>query len=283
MLTTEGKNQIRRYLAGWVPAIAKSVSFGIGTRAEALTDAALQMETARAAITLTAFDFVNNELVYKASVPDDYVGKIYEVGIYSLEVDPAAGEFSSRTLSTFDSASEDWVNTSTLAAATYGTTSTRVGADSMLMAPSSSTTLTYGLKNIALDLSGYSSADTFNFAFNVGNANTSAIKFRFLTDASNYYDFTLGAQTAGYKFVEVTKGTATATGTPSWTNITEIQVITTSGAGGASSVEFDSIRIEDKDAANLDYILVARKVLVSPVTKVAGQPQDIEFTLDVSL
>jgi hypothetical protein len=136
---------------------------------------------------------------------------------------------------------------------------------------------------LSLDLSGYSSSDSFTFAFNVGNAFTSSIRFRFLTDGANYYDFNFGAQTAGYKINEITKGSATVTGAPSWSNITDIQITTTSTSGGASSVEFDAIRIEDKDAQTLDYILVARKVLAAPVTKVAGMAQDVEFTLDITL
>ncbi len=232
---------------------------------------------------MTSFDFVNNKLVYKASIPEDYLGKIYEVGVYSLETDPASSEFSSRMLSTFDSATENWVNASTLAFATFGTTSTRIGADSLLMAPAVSTSLTYALKEIELDLSGYSAADTFNLAFNVAGATASIIRFRFLTDASNYYDLSIADRTIGYKIVEMTKGSATVTGTPNWSNITEIQVAVTSPAGTPTSVEFESIRIEDKDAANLDYILIARKVLPTPITSIQGQAQDVEFTLDISL
>lgn len=283
MITTEGKAHFKRYLAGYIPVVAQSIALGIGSRAESSGDIALQMETAKAPINLTSFDFVNNKLVYKAAVPDEYVGKIYEIGVYSLDSDPAAGEFSSRTLTTFDSATEDWVNPSTQAAWTFGTTSTRVGNDSLLLVPAASASATAALQNIALDLTGYSAADTFNFAFNVANANTSAVRIRLMTDSSNYYDFNLGSQTAGYKIIETTKASATVTGTPNWSNITQIQITVTSGAGGASSVEFDSIRVEDKDSLSLDYILIARKVLVTPVTKVAGMAQDIEFTLDVTL
>lgn len=266
-----------------MPAIAQSVVFGIGNRAEALADIALQMEVAKSPINLVSYDFVNNKIVYKASIPDEYVGKIYEVGVYSLETDPSAGDFASRTITTFDSGTEDWVVSGTSTPATYGSTNTRVGNDSVVLTPAASATSTVALQNMALDLSGYSTADTLNFAFNVGNANTSAVRFRFLTDGANFYDFNLGAQTAGYKITEVSKGSATVTGTPNWSNITEIQVTVTSGAGGASSVDLEAVRIEDKDSASLDYILISRKVLASPVTKVAGQAQDVEFTLDVAV
>jgi hypothetical protein len=281
MITFEGKNHIKRYLAGFVPAIAQSMTFGIGNRAENASDIALHLETTKSTLNLTSYDFANNKLVYKASIPEEYIGKIYEVGLYSLPSDPAAGDYASRALTTFDSATEEWLTGGV--ASTYTTTNTRIGTDSLSQTPAASASATTVLSNIALDLSGYSAADSFTFAFNVGNANTASIQFRFLTDTGNYYTTTLGAQTAGYKIVEVTKGSFVATGAPNWGNITQIWVVTTSGAGGASAVDFDAIRIEDKDAASLDYILVARKVLATPVTKIAGMSQDVEFSLDVTL
>lgn len=283
MITSEGSLHIKRYLAGYVPSIGESIAFGIGNRAESLSDVSLHLEAVQSRVNLITYDFVTNKLVYKAVIPEEFSGVIYEVGLYSLDANPVSTEFSSRIITTFDSATENWVNAGTGVNATFGTTATRLGADAMLMAPAASTTLTYALRDVFIDLDGYSNLDTFSFAFNVANANTTAVKIRFLKDASNYYEFSLGAQTAGYKITEVTKSTAAATGQPSWSEIIEVQVLVTSGAGGASSVEFDAIRVEDKDSANLDYILVSRKVLAAPVVKVAGQSQDIEFSLDVSI
>lgn len=283
MITTEGKNQIKRYLAGYESAIARSMAVGVGARAESLTDAALHLETTRMPVSLNFYDFINEDLVFKATVPADYEGQIYEIGLYSLLDAPSSAEYASRTITTFDSATEQWVSPSDQTIATFGTTSTRVGADSLLFTPAASTTTAYALQNIYFDLSGYSSSDSFTFAFNVGNANTSDIVIRFMTDTSNYYSFSLGAQTAGYKITEVTKGAAVATGTPSWQNISQVQVLVTSAIDGASSVELDAIRVEDKDSVSLDYVLVARKVLAVPETKEAGVPHDIEFRLDVSV
>lgn len=281
MLTFEGKNHIKRYLAGYAPAIARSIAFGVGTKAENAGDIALSLETGKSPIVLTNYDFANNKLVYKASVPDDYVGKIYEIGVFSLETDPAAGEFASRLITTFDSTSEEWMTGASLAA--FSTTNARVGEDALYHTPTANAATTSTLSNINLDLSGYSSADSFTFAFNVGSTNTASLMFRFFTDAGNYYTTTFGAQTGGYKVLEVAKGSFAVTGVPNWGNITQIQVTTTSSAAGASQIEFDAIRVEDKDAASLDYILVGRKVLATPMTKTAGMALDIEFTLDVTL
>jgi len=286
VITTEGKNHIRRYLAQYVPAIAQSVVYGIGATAEAGTDASLNFEVVRSPVNLITYDFANNKLIYKASIPDDYIGKIYEVGLYSLDQDPASGSYGSRLITTFDSGTETWVDPADgVTAPVFSATANRVGADAMLHDPAASATLTDTLRGLALDFSGNSAADTFKFAFNVANANTNSVTYRFMTDASNYYSFaiTTTAQSAGYKIVELTKGSATVTGTPDWSNITEVQVLTNSKSSGASSVEHDAIRIEDKDSASLDYILVARKVLAAPVTSSDGLAQDIEFSLDITL
>lgn len=285
MITNEGKNHIRRYLAGYVPAIAQSMVFGIGATTETGADTTLTLEVARSAIVLTSYDFVNNRLIFKAPVPDDYTGKVYEIGIYSLLDNPAAGDFGSRNITTFDSTTEDWVDAGTSAAETFVSTNTRIGIDSLSHTPALSTTKTSSLRDVTLDFSGNSGADSFTFALNVGNNNTNSVTVRFMTDASNYYSLALGTgvQTSGYKIISVTKSAATTTGTPNWGNITEIQVATNSKASGASAVELDAIRLEDKDSINLDYVLVARKVLVSPFTKVDGAAQDAEFTLDVAL
>lgn len=283
MISDLGKTHIKRYMAGGVPSIAKSIAFGIGRDTNADTAARLQMEIGRADIVLTAYDFINNRLVFKAPVPDFLAGVVNEVAIYSTSVDDVAGEFGSQLISTFDSQTEDWLNITASAASTFGTTATRIGIDSLRQTPAINGSQTDSLANLSLDLSGHSSADKFNFAFNIENAFVSSIKFRFMTDASNYYDLNLGAQTAGYKIVSLAKSTAVPNGSPNWGNITELRIITNSTAGGSGSIEFDCIRIEDVDTLNPEYVMVAREVLATPFVKQAGVVQDIEFTLDISI
>jgi hypothetical protein len=283
MITTEGKLHIKRYLAGYVPKIAEAIVFGIGSQAEVLADTKLQLEVGRSAINLTSLDLVNNQLVYKAAIPDNFAGKIYEIGLYSRLDTPVSGGYGSRIITSFDSGTEKWVDPATSVLSTFAATSTRVGADSLSHTPALSATMTSALQNIYLDFSGNSAADGFTFAYNVGNANTNNIVFRFMTDTSNYYDFAMGVQTAGYKIVKVTKSTAVATGTPNWANITELRVLTTSKSSGASAVEFDAVRLEDNDSYYADYVLVARKVLVTPFTSIDGKSQDMEYTLGLSI
>jgi hypothetical protein len=282
MITTEGKLHIKRYLAGYVNAIAESMAFGIGSAAAVVGDERLQLEIESGPINLTSYDFVNNQLVYKAEIPEEYEGKIYEVGVYSLAENPTNADYASRIITTFDSATEDWVDNSDNPAA-FSSTSTRVGVDSLRFTQAASTSTTYNLNDLELDLSGYSAADVFTLAYNVENAFTNQITLRFYTDTGNYYATSLGAQTAGYKIVNVTKGAFTVTGTPSWETITKIQLVVTSTAGGAGDIQFDAIRVNDVDSPITDYILVSRKVLDTPITKVAGMAQDMEFRINITV
>lgn len=283
MITLDGKTYVKRYLAGFVPAIAQCVAFGLGGKAEVNTDAKLQFEVGRSDIALTSYDFVNNKLVFKAEIPEDFGGKIYEVALFSLPSNTAAGEFDSRLVTTFDSATETWVDATTGVAATFNATNARIGTDALRHTPGASTTKTDTLQSILMDLSGYSSADKFVLAVNAGNTNTSAAKVRFLTDLTNYYEVNFGALASGYSVIEIAKSAAVATGTPDWSAITELRILTTSSAAGASSVDYDGLRIEDTDTLNTDYVMVSRELLTTPYTKVEGMTQEVEFSLDVNV
>lgn len=274
---------IKRYMAGFVPSIAQSVAFGIGTKAEAADDNKLQFEVERSDIVLTSYDFINDRLVFKAPVADNFSGTIHEVALFSAQTNEVAGEFGSKLLTTFDSTTEDWANPTTAIESAFAAGTGRVGIDSLHQEPAAGGSVTDALTELFLDLSGHSAADKFLFAFNVNNANVSSINFKFMTDASNFYQFNVGAQTTGYKIVEAAKSTAVVTGTPDWENITEMRVSTFSTAGGSASVDFDAIRIDDVDTINPDYVMVSRELLSAPFVKQEGKTQEIEFSLAVNV
>jgi hypothetical protein len=282
MLTTEGMNHVRRYMAGYVPAIAGAMVFGTGSRAEQGADFGLQFEVARSQIKLVTYDFAANQGIYKAAVPLDYAGIISEIGLYSSYANNSAGSSGSKMLSDINTG-ETWVQSGTTTVSTFTATAARIGSEGLSQTPAASTSRADALSGLHLDLSGYSNSDFISLAFNIGNANTSAMNVRFKTDNSNYYTFAIPSVTAGYKFVDFLRSTSTPTGSPSWANITEIELNTTSGAGGASAITWDGIMIQDTDTSNLDYLLVARKVLASPVTKIANQTQDIQYALNVTV
>lgn len=283
MITTEGSIHIKRYMAGWVPSIALSMAFGVGSSPEVATSRQLDFEVGRSDIELVGYDFVQDKLVFKATLDEGFDASLYEVALYSLESNISSGEYGSRLLTSFDSASETWMQGAS--PATYTTDNTRIGADSVTVAPNASGTITVTQTDVIQNLSGYSAADEFNFAFYCSNGNANSIRFRFKTDASNYYDVTVPAApiTTGFNQVSIAKGTAAAFGTPTWEFITSVEVAVTAKSTGSVVVNLEGIRIEDKDSVASDYVMVARSVLALPFDKVAGRIQEIEFPLGVTV
>jgi hypothetical protein len=283
MFTNRGKLHIKRYIGGLVPSIGKSIAFGIGTTAASVNDYKLQFEVGRSDILLTSFDFVTNELIFKAPVTDNLAGVINEVGVYSLPFDSLSGGYQSKILSTFDPATETWVDATSGTAALTTSLNIRLGSGGIRQEPASSQTKTDTINQIFLDLGGYSGADRFVLAFNSGNTNANTVKVRFLTDASNYYEITFSGIVSGYNILEVTKSSATATGNPDWSNITKINVSTTSKSSGASLITLDGLRIDDADTLNPEYTLVSRKILPVSFIKEAGKVKEVEFRLGVNI
>lgn len=276
MITNRGKLFFKNFLASQTGQMVGAASFGIGGTAAATTDERLQFEFARQAVEIVAYDAVANTLVFKGTLPQEVAGTIYEVGLWTSEANILAISDQPRTITTFDSETEEWTNETTSLTA-------RIGADSLRHTPAVSSAVTSNLSGLTLDFNDNPSTDSFTLAYNVGNANTSAIRIRFYTDSSNYYDMNITSPSAGYKFTSVTKSALTATGSPDWSDITAIDVTTISGAGGASDVLFDGLRIEDNDTTNLDYGLLARFIPAVPVVKPLGQVLDFEYTLAVSV
>lgn len=284
MLTTEGKNHIRRYLAGYNSQIAGAIGFGIGSRIESGNDINLQFETVRSEIDLVRYDFATNKLIFRAPVPLTYAGMIYEVGLYSQFADVKAGAYGTKMIAEFSPTTELWVDSTTLLNETYSATNSRIESG-ILHAPALNTTKTSSYSGVTYDLSGYDNNDFITLAMNVGNTNTASVAVTFLTNSTNYFTLTLTTpvQSAGYKIFEVLKSNAVATGSPDWGAITEVRISTTSSGSGASNVLWDGLLMADNNNVNLDYTLVARKVLTTPVVSVEGQTQNFEFTMDVTV
>lgn len=277
MITATGKTFIKRYLANQSGTVAGALSIGICETAATLNDQRLGFEFTRFPIDIVSYDFTTDRLIFKGSVPAEAEGKIYEIGLWTSEVNTAVGNQGSRLITTFDSATEDWTNETT------DTLTTRIGIDSLKHTPSASTTVTSSLGNLTFDFSQYSAVDKFVVAYNVDNANTATIKIRFETDGSNYYEYIITAPTAGYHFTDMLKGTMAVVGTPHWDDIGTVSVLTTATGGGPASVEFDGIRLEDMDTDSVEYGLIARYVPTLPSVKTDGSILDIEFSLDVTV
>lgn len=283
MITNEGSMHIKRYMAGQVPSIALSMAFGVGESPESASDTRLLFEVGRSDIELTAYDFIQDKLVFKSTLDEGFDATLYEVALYSLESNNGAGEYGSRLLFSFDSETETWMQAGS--PATYTTANTRIGANSVQLALAANGSATVSSGGGLTDLGGYSAADEFVFAFFCDNGNVSSIRFRFLTDTANYYDVTVPASSisTGFNVVRILKGAAVPTGIPQWNTITETQVTVSAKNTGSVTVNLEGIRIEDMDTPAADYVMVARSLLALPFDKVSGRIQEVEFPLGVTV
>jgi|SRR6478609_7539126 len=278
MITAKGKTFIKRYMAGQAGTMVGAISVGIGSTAATLNDSRMQFEFARVPVAVIDYDFANDLLIFKGTLGENVEGKIYEVGIWTAEVNSAAGNQESKLITSFDSETEDWTNE------TMDTSVTRIGPDSLKHTPAASGSSSSVLTGITLDLVDYSSLDTFVLAYNVDNGFTASVKFRLRTDASNYYEYSVAAPGTGYRFASIQKGAPSAVvGVPNWADINEVEIVTTATGGGSASVEYDGLRIEDVDSVAPEYGLVARFVPAVPVVKAEGIVQDVEYALPVSI
>lgn len=264
-----------RTLAGQNGRMADVLAVGIGTTAAAVGDAKLHFEAERVNIDLSVPDFINDAIIFKATLPQEFVAKIYEVGAFLDVISESASDASSVTLVTFDSETEEW------SPATWNTTNNRIGIDALRLTAAASATTTSTWSNVAYDLSQYAAGDTFLIAFN-SDANTSSVEVRFKTDASNYYRVTQTNPTTGYNILSFPKSSWTAVGSPSWANITIVEVVVVAKAAGTTNVDMDAVRIEDIDTLSTSSTLISRTVLGTPITKTNTSPMDIEYTLEVT-
>lgn len=277
MITTLGKNFIKRYLAGESSQMVGAISIGIGNTAAAISDTRMQFEIGRVPVNITQYDFENDRLVFKGRLDSELEGSVYEIGLWTSEYNTASGNQESKIITSFDSETESW------SAGSFSTSNVRVGPDGLVVAPAASSSISPVATGFALDMFDYSSDDSIVLAYNVANAFTQTVRVRFRTDSSNYYEYSVSTPAAGYQISTFLKGSATVVGTPTWGDITEIMVGVTSTSGGAASVTFDGLRVEDTDSVTSEYGLIARYVLPSPISKTDGIQQDIEYTLPVTI
>lgn len=280
MITNLGKIHIKRFLADWEPDLARSIAFGAGESAEDAAQDRLDYEIGRTDVSLITYNYVEDKLIFKGVMEETFDGVIYEVGLYSSEA-PEGNTVGSRLILSFDSETEFWTQGGV--AATYSTTNTRIGNDSMVLAPAASGSVTATYQDILMDLSGYTSADTFSVALYSANTNVSSMTLRFFTDSSNYYTVTIagGSIGTGFNIINVPIAQSVATGAPRWAEISKVEVTANASAAGAVNLQMEGVRVEDRDNTAIGQILIARTKLTVPFVKTAGTIQEVEFPLGV--
>jgi hypothetical protein len=274
LITTDGKRIIMQYLAGYRGNIASHIAVGAFNTAAVVGDKELAFEWARTPILSTSPDYTNTLLIYKGRFEAPQTGIIYEAGLWSP--DDTIDDFGSKMLLDFDSTNDVWT------AGAFATNVARIGTDSLRLSPTTSTTITAQKMDTLIDLSGYSNLDEFKLAYNL-SGQIPSVQLRFYVDASNYYTYTFTPPGTGYRVQKFFKTDLVATGTPTFDGITFVGVIATAPGTGQSFVDFDGLRIDDKDSYTDTNILVSRAVPASPITMLPNVPMEIEYSLDVTV
>lgn len=289
-LTVSGRSIAIKSLLGIIPNFAGSICYGIGNKANTInsnnliSNNCLQFEVGRTPVIGSSLDVSSGTdiLVYSGTIDSTSQYQIYEVGMFPGGIITNNLDVAGEVILDFDRL-DLFTKTGTAsgsflidaAEARIGRqllyTPTMDGVNSYLTYPNTSNNLS--------PIDSYVSQDTFRLAgFNLYNLSAS-INFRFYTDDNNYYDYVFNTpSSSGYFITELQKGAVSITGEPTWTNITSTRIWLTA----ASGVYLDGLKIDSGEYL-LDTLtgMISRAVLAAPVTKPAGIPMTIEYSLSM--
>lgn len=289
VITKFGKRFLTNFIAGNIPSIAKDMAFGIDGTSATENDTRLGFEFYRLPVLFGSTDIQTSggvttySVVYKTTIPQDVVGQIYEVGLYP-SIRTSINNFDSRFITDFENIT-DWVDSSNNNPIT-DSSNYRIGGNVLDMSATANSSNTYKATIPSIDMSGYSTADTIRLAYYREDANLSNIKIRLYSENSKYYEATVTPSSGtGYKIsTDIPMSTFFAGATspaPDITNINQVGIVITAGAGGNTTVGLDGLRVNDEDTFDPIFGLISRSHLTTPISKVAGRPVDVEYRLDL--
>lgn len=272
IITTQGKNRVRQILAGKTSGFASSILVGVGSTTPTVNDTTLDFAIEGATILNTMVDDVNNKIFFKTSLPVAKQYKIYELGCYAADSSTAKQYQSNSLLLSFGELT-NWTDTS--GTHSLNSTNTRIGTFSIRYSLAAAGVGRGSTPyQISIDqLPPYAVFKLAYFANNIAN-----IKVRFKNTDTDYYEgtFTPGTNNA-YNITSVAKSAFTITGSPTWSNISSVEVQATA-TGSTGTIDLDSLRYDVSTTG--DSLLLSRALPVSPVLKPAGSTMDIEYLLE---
>ena len=271
IITTVGKSVIRKYLAGtypnWAYALGAGVGTGSTTTAAAVGDVKLQYEIERQPITYkSTYTSGTDELILlKANFSNSLVAVIKEVGVFPSITTSSSGLYNDRVLADF---SESWTGGNTSAVASL------VGSANREFNFAGQTAMS--LTGLAVAMDGYSPDDKISLLLTNGNATAKTLTVTLTgTLGSKAYTFTTDS-TATTQIKDLTLDTGPA----SIGTLNSISIACSTLTSG-QSVSLDAIKLVNYDEYGPAADMVSRSVLSTPITKVAGQELEIEYSLKV--
>lgn len=314
VVTWEGKRTILRYLAGLNDGYAGTIAVGISNTPALITNTSLDYEIARAPVNMrsvksygtpTGTTLKDGQIVFRGTLPESFVAKIYEVGLLSAFSTNYAAQRSPSLISGFESnswtisASSNVVGSTDVATSTTGNTPVRIGSRGMQFYDSTTTAnrlRSFTIRNdlISGDYGRYSSADVFTFSAIVSAAQTAGmnIQVKFCTDSTNYFTgtFNTGTITANvdnYVIMKQTKSSFIAsTAVANWSSIQYAEIIfpaQSSPGTGPFTFLLDGLSIFPTALLTPDAVTVSRAILTTPLSKELGKTLDVEYVVEFDL
>lgn len=277
LLTTEGKRLILRYLAGQAPSLGGAIGLGVSATPATVDDFRLGFEVDRAVVDLRSADYANNVVLFKGTLPQEAEYIIYEAGLWSATSNVLAGNFASENITSFELGVEEWTN------AMVDTSHNRTTEDAVRIDVTGGSSTSSRI-DVDVDYSGYTANDDFLLAFYKPDNGVDTITLIFedvLTGGTLTNAVTVSSLPVGYNIISFRKGDFIATGTIDWGTITRMGFDV--AATTTSYVVLDSLRVEDTDTPNQEYILVSRSVLGTPIVKTSVSPMDVEYALEFNV
>lgn len=288
IITNEGMNIIRSYLAGFIPIWGGAIAIGsMNSTTPSSTDSALDFEVARIPVSLISIE--GNEIIIKGSLAADFQAEIYELGVYPSVTNSTSAGYDDKLLL---NGNESWFNSSDgLAIASNNFSENgRVGYRNII--------INNAAKNIyaeaGANIKGYSALDSISILYKVDSTgNNQILRLTFYdnqlpTPGTKYYDFTLTGSSTGYKKVGTLLGNFTETG--NFNGEVVRMGLSCSSVTGSGTFGFDALKINDEDETNPNFALVSRSLIgvqngtssTDYVVKPGGVEIDIEYRMEVS-
>lgn len=268
VICTGAKEAILKYLARRESNWAGTIAVGVGDTAAVSGDTLLEFEIGWA----TPFEYVadldNSEVVASARFESGTVGKIYELGVYSLGTPVAQNNFIDLD-----------PNVLTATNGTAETTNHRIGSNGLLITANPSTTTTCNLDGVFLDFSDLSFQDDIVFSY-FADANVTSVEIRFISSAGKYLSYTF-TPVAGYNIEKFARGDLVATGGATISDpVGDIDILVTAG-GTQTNFTADAISVVNIFSDNITR-LVSRTVLGTPITK-GTAPLTIKYRIEFAI
>lgn len=290
VITSDGLNIIRNYLAGTTGSWAGAISVGsLNSVSPSTTSTKLEFEITRVPILISSVD--DTEIVLTATLGPDVEGRIYELGVYPSVSNTTSLGFDDRIISTF---SEDWVDEfgASLSSSNFSgdleSVDGRSGYRNLIVGDAG----IYAAYNSGIDISGYSQLDSVSFLYNVFSTGADrTIRVTFVDDqlptaGTKYADFVFSGSTQGYFTVSKLFGDFLITNEFN-NNVT--QIVISSDATTAADIHLDAVRFNDDDETNLNFALVSRALVgtvggnlsTDYIVKPSGVEMDIEYRMEI--